>query len=401
MKALDPPKNWKPDSAAGLGPLPPKTEAYRTAARRWTGRRWPRRSRRWHVPAASGDMCRCGLRRRRPRPPRRVDTAARPPRPSLRRQPRPHRGCKPAPAPAAPPPSNYKARAADGAHHRANSIPITSARTAPPSSWGGAGVRRRLREDRKSALHPPRFPAQHAPCTRSWPRAMPMPPEPSDTMMPWCTSYSAPKQSGPHRRHRYAGGAGASPRGDGQGSQSGANDAHLDDTVSADVAAGQQVQLNQTPTMIVTYKGKSQLLAPVPQYDLLKSYLDELLASSACDRLCPGERDQCRAQQPSQPEGLCSNWPESRSTGSALGIRGAQTVAGGGLALRRKDARWMDSDREQRYVTAAGVYYRSGRLCRQTCKRVGRVSVFLRGRLQDAVKTDLAAYSHRARMPRP
>jgi len=56
------------------------------------------------------------------------------------------------------------------------------------------------------------------------------------------------------------------------------NDPHLDDTVSADVAAGQQVRLTMTPTMIVTYKGKSQMLAPVPQYELLKSYLDELLA---------------------------------------------------------------------------------------------------------------------------
>ncbi len=57
-----------------------------------------------------------------------------------------------------------------------------------------------------------------------------------------------------------------------------ANDAHLDDTVNADVAAGQQVRLTMTPTMIITYKGKSQMLAPVPQYELLKSYLDELLA---------------------------------------------------------------------------------------------------------------------------
>ncbi|MEO8369281.1 MAG: thioredoxin domain-containing protein [Candidatus Solibacter sp.] len=57
-----------------------------------------------------------------------------------------------------------------------------------------------------------------------------------------------------------------------------ANDAHLDDTVSADVAAGQQVRLTMTPTMVVTYKGKTQMLAPVPQYELLKSYLDELLA---------------------------------------------------------------------------------------------------------------------------
>ncbi len=46
----------------------------------------------------------------------------------------------------------------------------------------------------------------------------------------------------------------------------------------ADMEAGRQVNLTMTPTMIVTYKGKSQALAPVPQYELLKSYLDELLA---------------------------------------------------------------------------------------------------------------------------
>ena len=56
-----------------------------------------------------------------------------------------------------------------------------------------------------------------------------------------------------------------------------ANDSHLEDTVNADIAAGRQVNLTMTPTMIVTYKGKSQMLAPVPQYELLKSYLDELL----------------------------------------------------------------------------------------------------------------------------
>jgi protein-disulfide isomerase len=55
------------------------------------------------------------------------------------------------------------------------------------------------------------------------------------------------------------------------------NDSHLDDSVGADVAIGRQDQLNQTPTMVVVYKGKRQLLAPVPPYELLKSYFDELL----------------------------------------------------------------------------------------------------------------------------
>ena len=56
------------------------------------------------------------------------------------------------------------------------------------------------------------------------------------------------------------------------------NDKHLEDTVNADMEAGRQINLTMTPTMIVTYKGKSQMLAPVPPYELLKSYLDELLA---------------------------------------------------------------------------------------------------------------------------
>ena len=55
------------------------------------------------------------------------------------------------------------------------------------------------------------------------------------------------------------------------------NDAHLDDSVAADVSIGRLVQLNQTPGMVVVYKGKRQLLAPIPRYELLKSYLDELL----------------------------------------------------------------------------------------------------------------------------
>jgi len=56
------------------------------------------------------------------------------------------------------------------------------------------------------------------------------------------------------------------------------SDARLDDTVDADMVAARQIPLTMTPTLIVTYKGKSQVLAPVPQYELLKSYMDELLA---------------------------------------------------------------------------------------------------------------------------
>ena len=56
------------------------------------------------------------------------------------------------------------------------------------------------------------------------------------------------------------------------------NDGHLDDSVAADVAIAREANLNQTPSLVVTYKGKRQVLAPVPEYGLLKSYLDELLA---------------------------------------------------------------------------------------------------------------------------
>jgi len=54
--------------------------------------------------------------------------------------------------------------------------------------------------------------------------------------------------------------------------------ASLDESVAADVAIGRQDQLNQTPMMAVVYKGKRQMLVPMAQYELLKSYFDELLA---------------------------------------------------------------------------------------------------------------------------
>jgi protein-disulfide isomerase len=55
------------------------------------------------------------------------------------------------------------------------------------------------------------------------------------------------------------------------------NDERLDDTVIGDMTIARQDGLTMTPSLIVTYKGKRQVLAPVPPYDLLKSYLDELL----------------------------------------------------------------------------------------------------------------------------
>ena len=56
------------------------------------------------------------------------------------------------------------------------------------------------------------------------------------------------------------------------------NDGRLDDSVTIDWASAKQDGLNQTPSLVITYKGKRQVIAPVPAYPLLKSYLDGLLA---------------------------------------------------------------------------------------------------------------------------
>lgn len=55
------------------------------------------------------------------------------------------------------------------------------------------------------------------------------------------------------------------------------NDAALDDSIAADQAMGLQDRINQTPTIIVVYKGKRQPIAGFPNYVLLKTYLDQLL----------------------------------------------------------------------------------------------------------------------------
>ncbi len=55
------------------------------------------------------------------------------------------------------------------------------------------------------------------------------------------------------------------------------NDERLDDTMIGDMAVARQDSLTMTPSLVVTYKGKRQVLAPVPPYNLLKSYLDELM----------------------------------------------------------------------------------------------------------------------------
>jgi protein-disulfide isomerase len=55
------------------------------------------------------------------------------------------------------------------------------------------------------------------------------------------------------------------------------NDKSLDALADADVALGQKDKLNQTPSMVVVANGKRQVIVPIPNYALLKSYLDDLL----------------------------------------------------------------------------------------------------------------------------
>jgi protein-disulfide isomerase len=56
------------------------------------------------------------------------------------------------------------------------------------------------------------------------------------------------------------------------------NDNTLDDTVNADAAMGMSDRLTQTPTLVVVSKGKRQVIAGVPEMNLLQTYLNQLLA---------------------------------------------------------------------------------------------------------------------------
>lgn len=56
------------------------------------------------------------------------------------------------------------------------------------------------------------------------------------------------------------------------------SDPNLDKTVESDVEMGKQDQLRQTPTMIIITNGKRQTIPSAPSYNLLKAYIDELLA---------------------------------------------------------------------------------------------------------------------------
>jgi protein-disulfide isomerase len=55
-------------------------------------------------------------------------------------------------------------------------------------------------------------------------------------------------------------------------------DSHLDDTVAKDVAIGNQDGINQTPSMVLVRNGKREVIAPIPPYTVLKSYLTSVLA---------------------------------------------------------------------------------------------------------------------------
>jgi protein-disulfide isomerase len=57
------------------------------------------------------------------------------------------------------------------------------------------------------------------------------------------------------------------------------DDVTLDNTITSDIAKGTESGVHQTPTIIVVSKGKRQPIAGVPDFNLLKSYLDSELAS--------------------------------------------------------------------------------------------------------------------------
>ena len=55
-------------------------------------------------------------------------------------------------------------------------------------------------------------------------------------------------------------------------------DSHLDDTVAKDYAIGNQDGINQTPSLVLVRNGKREVIAPIPPYTVLKSYLTSVLA---------------------------------------------------------------------------------------------------------------------------
>lgn len=51
----------------------------------------------------------------------------------------------------------------------------------------------------------------------------------------------------------------------------------IDTSIAADMAMGREDQITSTPTIIVVKDGKREKLSPMPSYELLKSFLDDLL----------------------------------------------------------------------------------------------------------------------------
>ncbi|HKD04362.1 MAG TPA: thioredoxin domain-containing protein [Bryobacteraceae bacterium] len=56
------------------------------------------------------------------------------------------------------------------------------------------------------------------------------------------------------------------------------NDAHLDDSVTSDIAIANRDGLNQTPTLVIVRNGKRTKIDGAVPFTILKSYLDQLLA---------------------------------------------------------------------------------------------------------------------------
>ena len=56
------------------------------------------------------------------------------------------------------------------------------------------------------------------------------------------------------------------------------HDPRLDDTVAADVAMAREDQITETPSLVIVSKGKREVIAGIPDFTLLKSYLDRVLA---------------------------------------------------------------------------------------------------------------------------
>jgi protein-disulfide isomerase len=55
------------------------------------------------------------------------------------------------------------------------------------------------------------------------------------------------------------------------------DDASIDETIDADLDMGHRDHIGQTPSLVVVASGKRQVISPIGDYALLKSYLDALL----------------------------------------------------------------------------------------------------------------------------